>query len=133
MKRNLLPFVVAAALLPAASLFADTPDWSGFAKSVKVSFSQYAGAAALANFPALVRLSAANGFDHSAFRAARGGDLRFSDAGGNLIPHEIDTWNENGVSLVWVKVPLLTSDTEIFAYYGSDAPGTALAASDVWS
>ena len=44
----------------------------------------------------------------------------------NQIPHEIDTWNENGVSLVWVKVPLLTSDTEIGAHYGSDAPGTAL-------
>ncbi len=49
-----------------------------------------------------------------------------------MIPHEIDTWNEEGVSYVWVKVPALSSTTKIFAYYGwTFAP--AVNPKDVWS
>lgn len=133
MKRNLLPFVVAAALLPAASLFAEIPDWSGYSKSVKITFPGHAGSQELQNFPVLVRVSAANGFDYAKFKLSGGGDLRFAGADGNLLAHEIDTWNDGGESLVWVKVPLLTSDTEIVAHYGNASPVAAPAASDVWS
>ena len=125
-------FAVAAlgATLPVP---AEVPDWSGYSKSVKITFPGHAGAQELQNFPVLVRVSAANGFDYAKFKLSGGGDLRFSDADGNLLAHEIDTWTPGGESLVWVKVTRLSSETEIFAYYGNDAPGTALATSDVWS
>ena len=120
------------AMLAPFALRADI-DWSAYAKSVEITFSGYAGSSALANFPVLVRVSAVNGFDYAKFQAAGGGDLRFSDAAGNLLASEIDTWNDGGESLVWVKVPELTSATTITAHYGCASPVTALAASDVWS
>lgn len=123
----------AATLAAPQSLRADVPDWSGFAKEVKITFDGYAGATPLENFPALVRVSAANGFDYAKFKLSGGGDLRFADADGNLLAHEIDTWTPDGESLVWVKVTRLSSETEIFAYYGNATPAAAPASSGVWS
>lgn len=83
----------------------------------------------------MIRLSKAlNEFDYSKC-AANGADLRFADSNGNLIPHEIDTWVENGESLVWVKVPSLTKETMIKVYYGCKVGVTppAVTASDVWT
>src|SRR4051812_43093567 len=65
-------------------------------------------------------------------------DLRFTDAAGfNLIGHEIDEWNTNGVSSIWVQVPLLAGTNDsVWAYWGNPA-GTNLPASStngsVWS
>ena len=74
----------------------DPADWT---RSIAVTFSGYAGATALEGFPALIRLSAGlNGFDY--LKCADGSGLRFADSDGNLIPHEIDTWNADGTSLV---------------------------------
>ncbi len=125
-------FAVAAlgATLPVP---AEVPDWSGYSKSVKITFPGHAGSQELQNFPVLVRVSAENGFNLSRFKLPDGGDLRFSDADGNLLAHEIDTWTPGGESLVWVKVPRLTSDTEIVAHYGNASPVAAPTASDVWS
>ena len=64
-------------------------------------------------------------------KLAGGGDLRFADADGNILAHEIDTWNTSGESLVWVKVPTLTAATKITAYYGNDLPCPA-SADSVW-
>lgn len=133
MKKYALGLLFAASLLAPAALLADAPDWSAYAKSVSISFGGYAGSTELTNFPALVRVSAANGFDYSKFKSPGvNADLRFSDAEGNLIPHEIDTWAEDGESLVWVRVPRLTSATSIVAHYGCSSPA-AVTASDVWS
>ena len=33
------------------------------------------------------------GFHYADFARPNGRDLRFTDANGNLIPHEIETWN----------------------------------------
>ena len=96
---------------------------SDYAHAVDITFSGYTGASALSNFPALVKLSPdIRGFSYGDFRKPGGGDLRFTDADGNLIPHEIDTWNTNGVSTAWVKVPSLTASTTITAHYGCDKP-----------
>ena len=121
------------AALPSA-VHADTPDASGAAaiRSFDITFSGYAGAGALTDFPVLVRLSPAlNGFDYSRCRAD-GSDIRFVDASGTPLAREVDTWNPGGESLVWVKVPSLTASTKITCLYGfaGAAPGTA---SDVWS
>ncbi|MBQ6136486.1 MAG: DUF2341 domain-containing protein, partial [Kiritimatiellae bacterium] len=86
-------------------------DMSGFAKKMTVTFSGAQSGTTLTDFPVLVKLSTAiSGFSYADFARPNGGDLRFADANGNLLPHEIDTWNSNGVSTVWVKVPHLTKD-----------------------
>ena len=36
-----------------------------------------------------------------------GRDLRFVDANGTVLPHEIESWNQSGISLVWVRVPTM--------------------------
>ncbi len=107
-------------------------DWTRYAKKFSVTFSG-APAAALHNFPVLVRLSegSPSGFSYADCLRANGGDLRFADSGGKLLASEVDTWNTNGESLVWVKVPSLAAGTRIKAYYGwSAAP--AVDGSKVW-
>ena len=108
-------------------------DTGAFARKITVTFQGAPASVTLVNFPVLVRLSTAiNGFSYSDFRDPNGGDLRFADEYGNLVPHEIDNWDENGVSTVWVKVPRLARNAAITAYYGRRRPLPAVAASDVW-
>ena len=107
-------------------------DWTRYAKQFAVTFSG-APAAPLQDFPVLVRLSEGLpvGFSYADCLRANGGDLRFADAGGNLLASEVDTWNTNGESLVWVKVPSLAEGTRIKAYYGwGNAP--AVDGAKVW-
>ena len=111
----------------------DTVDsTNNYAKKLAITFPGYAGTSALANFPVLVKLSTSiSGFSYADFQKPKGGDLRFADANGTLLPHEIDTWNTNGVSTVWVKVPSLSANGTITACYGCANP-PAVAAKDVW-
>jgi hypothetical protein len=93
-----------------------------FSCRLKVQFTGYNRGETLVNFPALVTLRTnLVGFDYGQFVSATGGDLRFTDASGlRLIPHEIDEWNTNGVSGVWVRVPLLSGTNDfIWAYWGN--------------
>lgn len=133
-RRSFVAAVLAGILFiatPAAK--ADGVDWSKYEKHVQVVFSGYAGSTTLTDFPVLVRVSAVNGFDYARFKdPSGGGDLRFADANGQLLSHEIDTWNPAGESLVWVKVPSFNAATVITAYYGCANPDV-VTASDVWS
>ncbi len=125
----------AAALLAPCALLAVTIDSADYAASFNVKFSGYTGTTTLTDFPALVRLSAArNGFDYAKC-AADGSDIRFTDAEGNLIPHEIDTWDTMGESLVWVKVAALNRRAVVRCFYGYQGAGAqpAVTAADVWS
>ena len=93
-----------------------------YGSRLKISFAGYNRGEALANFPMLVNLSTnLPGFSYQQFASPTGGDLRFTDSGGLApIPHEIDEWNTNGTSLVWVDVPLLTGTNDfIWAYWGN--------------
>ena len=113
---------------------AEENDWTKYSHKFKVSFTGYAGGETLANFPVLVKVSESgiSGFRYADCLKSNGGDLRFADAEGNLLASEVDTWDTNGVSLVWVKVPSLTAATEITAYYGwAFAP--AVDSSSVWA
>jgi hypothetical protein len=97
---------------------------TNYGSSMKVFFSGYNRAETLSNFPALVNFSASlPGFSYQQFASPSGGDLRFTDAGGSLlIPHEIDEWNTNGTSTVWVCVPALASSNNyVWAYWGNPA------------
>ena len=76
----------------------------------------------LTNFPALVKLSTAiSGFSYSDFQLANGGDMMFTDSRGQVIPSEVDTWDDTGTSLVWVTIPELTKGTVVTMYYGNGA------------
>ena len=104
-----------------------------FSYSANFTVNGYEGTEVLTNFPVLVRLAANSpvGFDY-ADSAAGGPDIRFTDAEGNLIPHEIDTWDTAGESLIWVGLPIATNGTAFTMYYHSDAPGLP-STDDVWA
>lgn len=127
-----LALVACAASLLGSTAFADPVDWTAYEYSFTITFPGYTSSETLSDFPVLIRLSA----ERNAFRYSKckvdGGDLRFSDEAGNLIPCEVDTWNPDGESLVWVRVPSLSSTTKIKAYYGCDNPAT-MNPKDVWS
>lgn len=65
------------------------------------------GDSSVSNFPALVRISPTtiSGFRYSQLSSIN--DISFVDEYGNVLPYEIDTWNPDGESLVWVKFPVL--------------------------
>ena len=70
----------------------------------------------LTNFPVLVRLSTA--IEKFSYGKCKADELRFLLSDGTPLEHEIDYWNENGESTVWVNVPELTADTVIRACWG---------------
>jgi hypothetical protein len=109
----------------AASQFStETLNPSAFKSRMKIMFNGYNRSETLLNFPALVNLSAnLSGFSYSQFASPTGGDLRFADSSGLLlIPHEIDEWNTNGTSSVWVSVPQLSgTNSFVWAYWGNPA------------
>jgi hypothetical protein len=108
-------FTIALSAGLAASAFGN------FTKTVTFTTLGYQGAATLENFPVLVKLSnAIEGFDYSDFDTET--NLVFRDAGGNPLPHEIDTWDTSGTSLIWVRVPSLTATTSFTMFFcGSEA------------
>ena len=130
-----------AALLFAAIAFvsvvrADVLDTSLFAKKIQFTVSGYAGASTLENFPVLVRLSDVSGFNFADF-ATPADELRFTDAAGNSLNYEIDTWDSSaGKALVWVSVPSISgTTTEIRAYFlpSSTSALPAVSSSAVWT
>src|SRR5579862_1632618 len=94
-----------------------------YSRSMKITFSGYNRTTAMTNFPVLVELSTnLAGFAYNQFMSPTANDLRFTDPSGNVLNHEIDQWNTNGVSTVWVEVPLITTNTDfITAYWGNRA------------
>ena len=133
MKRILASLLAAFA---ATAAMADALDTTLFSMKSEMTIPGYAGSTTLANFPVLVRLAANSptGFDYNDC-AADGSDIRFADANGDLIPHEIDTWNTSGESLVWVSVPSVSGTATAFTmYYGADVSDLpAVTESDVWT
>jgi hypothetical protein len=90
---------------------------------MKIIFAGYDRATAVFNFPFLVKLGTGlSGFDYNQFLSPVANDLRFTDASGNVLNHEIDQWDTNGVSTVWVNVPSINSSADyIMAYWGNPA------------
>lgn len=91
----------------------------------------YAGTA-IAGVPVPIRISetAIEGF-HYADVTETG--FEFVDADGNILPWELDTWDTEGESVVWVKVPSYYEGAAITARYGATFANLRPAASDVWS
>ncbi len=108
-----------------------------YASRIPAAISGYAGTDTLTNFPVLVKLAAGQpaGFDY-ADCAEDGADIRFASPDGTVLPHEIDTWNTNGESLVWVKIPAIAGTATAFAmYYAAPDPARLppVDPHDVWT
>ena len=89
---------------------------------LKIQFSGYDKGETLTNFPALVIFdSALPEFDYGQLSSPDAADLRFTDSGmTGLLDHEIEEWNTNGRSYVWVKLPVLSGSNDwIWAYWGN--------------
>ncbi len=73
---------------------------------------------ALADFP--VGLVIPAGTIDAASVRADGGDIRFVDAAGHVLARDLEAWDPNGVSVVWVNLPSVpVPTTPIYMYYGS--------------
>ncbi|MBQ6248576.1 MAG: hypothetical protein IJK04_17025, partial [Kiritimatiellae bacterium] len=69
--------------------------------------------APLTNFPVAVRISAARikGFRYSDI--ASPDDLLFSSTESKVpYPFEVETWNPEGESVIWVRLPLMCTNTQ---------------------
>ena len=129
-------FLSAACALAACLLQSAPLDVSGFSKSLTISVpaASVAQGVLLTDFPALVRLSTAiDGFSYSDFQQQDGADLAFLDSRGNVLAHEIDTWNEQGESLVWVKIPAFSRSTRIYVVYGNAGYSSSVSPTNTWS
>ena len=119
--------------LSASAAYTDAQLADVFAKKVDFTVDGYAGTEALANFPVLVKLSssAVSGFSYS---DCAQNSIRFFDASGNLLPHEIDYWNPSGESFIWVSVPTLSgSSTKIMMCYGGSGSSFSSSSDNVWA
>ncbi len=65
---------------------------------------------------------------------SRGQDLRFIDADDNtVLSHEIEVWDPQGRSVVWVQIPEFTADDSIYMYWGNGTASNGVDAPGVWS
>ena len=123
MKYLVAPVVALCAVC--GSVQAEGLDITKFTSMVQFTASGYDGESTLENFPVLVRLSEGiAGFRYSDIgntTNAAYASLRFADASGNSLDYEIETWDTNGTSFVWVSIPQLSgTDTKFFACYMPD-------------
>jgi hypothetical protein len=101
---------------PASAAATGSFSTQGYTKRMPIDFDGYTGTQVLTNFPALVRFtaaqvgSAANGVGY---------DVRFTDADGMPLNHEIESWNAGDGWNVWVQVPLLASSTRVWFHAGN--------------
>ena len=145
--RESLPNIAGYALLSAVHELphvteADLPkdpvqmvDASAFAKSVAFACSGYTGSSTLTNFPIAVRLADGSpaGFRYADMsNSSNGSELRFADNVGRSLPYEVECWDTNGVSLVWVRIPAVAKGTTFTMHYGG-APVAKIQPRRVWS
>ena len=106
-----------------------------FSRSIEFTTSGYAGSSTLVDFPVAVRIAADSptGFSYADMADPTSGrELRFADAAGKSLDYDVESWDPNGTSLVWVKVPTLTKTTKFTMYYGG-SPTDDVTASRTWS
>ena len=115
----------------------DAAPWydTKWGRRIKLTFGNAAQAESLSDFPVLVVLDSSR-IDYTMTQDA-GQDLRFIDADGKtLLAHEIEGWDESGLSHVWVKVPQIdgSSDADhIWLYFDNINASDGQAPASVWS
>ena len=102
----------------------------------KLSFENTTRAENLVNFPVLVAIDTTKfGVSFYSQAQAAGQDLRFVDANGTLLAHEIESWNPGGTSYVWVKVPQIDASSNsdsISMYWGNAGAADNQNGAAVW-
>jgi hypothetical protein len=99
----------------------------------KLTFQHLGGSEDLFGFQVLVELDATR-IDFAEAGVA-GEDIRFVDADGTLLPHEIELWDASH-AFVWVRVPqidAMSSSDHIWMYYGNPAASDGQAREQVWA
>lgn len=90
---------------------------------IKLTFDNTGGSEDLVDFPVRVSLDPGR-IDYGKTMAA-GEDLRFIDSDGlTVLPHEIEAWNPNGTSEIWVRVAQIDAGSgSDFVWMYFDNPG----------
>ena len=108
---------------------------SSYAKRLKLTFNNASQTENLNNFPVLVKLNSSR-VNYADIKDA-GEDIRFVDSNGiTNLDYEIETWNESGDSIIWVKVPRIdanSSSDHIWMYYGNTSASDAQNPGGVWN
>ena len=96
-------------------------DFSQWQNRLKITFSGYTTNDTLADFPVLVKVGTnLTGFSYAQIASVQGYDIRFSDeTRSQELSYEIDKWDTNGTTYIWVKVPELKKDSAIWMYWGN--------------
>ena len=83
--------------------------------------------------PTLMKISTSliDGFNYP--DAGNGTHFEITDENGAILPYEIDTWNPDGESLLWVKVPVFVDGKRLTVVYGRTDKDMTARASEVWS
>lgn len=121
----------------AAFVTPKVPQFRNLDRFCTITATGVSAGVALTNFPLMVKLSRANkyGFNY-AEAAADGSDIRFFDADGCVLNHEVSLWNPSGESILYVSVPVLTHETVLKMCWQRKTPATLLPAvsgSEVWA
>lgn len=121
----------AIVIVPALTAFAVQP--SDYAKVLTYTLdqSQYSGEDVGDVHVALRVSEAIPGFDYSDCRVD-GSDLYVEDESGNALAFDLETWNAQGESIVWVKMPTFGKNRKVRVYYSGPANESANATA-VWS
>ena len=122
-----LPILLLLLGLAAPAFALPHPVAASFARGAQFEVAGYdASRPALSGFPVLVRIAdnSPSGFAYSQMASpSTGADLCFIDMDGNGLPFEIDTWDPDGTSLVWVKLPTMEHGTQFVMCWGSATSG----------
>ena len=124
------------ALLAFAVARAEATTLAGFTWGAPFEVAGYdAARPALTNFPVLVRIAegSPSGFSYTQMQLQDGADLCFVDMNTNGLPFEIDTWDPQGTSLVWVTLPIMTNGTEFVMCWGGAMSGKAVCGTNPFS
>ncbi len=114
---NLKFHAISAAAVFALSLHAST-------STVTFTVADTTMTNAVSDFETLVRLSTSiENFSYSDFAK---GSLVFRDSDGNAIPHEVESWNTSGESLVWVRLPTMQTGTSFTMETGTETASTVM-------
>lgn len=110
------------------------PDWldCAFARRAPLSFDGAGIAEELVAFPAVVQVSGSQ-IDYSQTNDD-GSDVRIVADDGSELPFEIEVWDEDADSVLWVQLPVLPADSTFsaFMYYGNPAATDAQNPAAVW-
>ncbi len=106
---------------------------TGWSRRLKISINS-ATKNPLGDFPILIKLSPTS-IDYAQTQGG-GQDIRFISGDGTIVlAHEIEQWNANGNSMLWVNLPMLAADgnTDIYMLYGRADAEDGQAKNQVWT